>query len=88
MISVTVKLFAQVKEIAGSSERNIQLNDGSVAADVLTYFEEQIPSLREFRRYVRIAVNQTYVPLDHMLANGDEVAIIPPVSGGKTDELA
>ena len=82
MILVNVKLFAQVKEIAGSSERIVQLDDGSVAEDVLASLELQFPSLREFRRYVRLAVNQSYVSLDHSLRDGDEVAIIPPVSGG------
>ena len=71
---VTVKLFAGLRELAGWSEREV---DASTVADVWAALGlgEEPPGLL-------YAVNQEYAERDRPLADGDEVAVIPPVSGG------
>src|SRR5262245_26264328 len=74
-MKVTVRLFAGLRERAGWSERNIdgvtRVGDVWAALDL----GEQPPGLL-------YAVNREYAPPDRELADGDEVALIPPVSGG------
>jgi len=82
-IAVTVKLFASVKDVAKLSETVVKLPDASVASDVFSFLIKQYPELEPFQSYIRIAVNEAYVDIDFQLHDGDEVAIIPPVSGGR-----
>ena len=74
---VTVKLFAGLRERAGAGARELELADGAVVADVWNPLElgERPPGLL-------YAVNNTYADPTRKLAEGDEVALIPPVSGG------
>jgi MoaE-MoaD fusion protein len=83
-MQVVVKLFAAVRERAGTGERTLDLPDGSRAADVWERLE-----LGNEPAGLLYAVNRAYADADHLLADGDEVALIPPVSGGAfllTDE--
>jgi molybdopterin synthase catalytic subunit/molybdopterin converting factor small subunit len=75
---VVVKLFAGLRERAGTGERPLELPDGALASDVwpeLGLGEEEPAGLL-------YAVNRAYAEPEHPLAEGDEVALIPPVSGG------
>lgn len=82
-ISITIRFFASVKDIAKKSETTVELPGASVADDVLSYLTTQYPDMQRFRSYIRIAVNEAYVDSSFELHDGDEVAIIPPVSGGR-----
>ena len=81
-ISITVRLFAAAKDAARLSETTIDLPAPSVAGDVLSHFAGRFPSMKELAPFVRIAVNEEYVDLSFRLSDGDEVALLPPVSGG------
>jgi sulfur-carrier protein len=81
-ISITIRFFASVKDVAKISETNIELPITAVADDVLSYVVSKYPALKALRSYIRIAVNESYVASDFKLRDGDEIAIIPPVSGG------
>ncbi len=81
-IVITVRFFASVKDIAKATETKIELPAASVADDVLAYLVAQYPTMKALRPYIRIAVNETYVDPGFALHDGDDVAIIPPVSGG------
>jgi molybdopterin synthase catalytic subunit/molybdopterin converting factor small subunit len=74
---VVVKLFAGLRERAGTGERALELPDGSRAEDVWAQLE-----LGDEPRGLVYAVNRVYTEPGHALADGDEVALIPPVSGG------
>jgi len=76
-MQVTVKLFAILRELAGWSERGLELPDGSSVADVWPALQlgAEPPGLA----YAR---NREYADRDTHLADGDEVAVLPPVSGG------
>ena len=82
MITVNVKLFAMAKDLARISETSLSLEDGSVASSVVDHFVKMSPTFSEWKNHIRLAVNSEYVDFNHRLHDGDEVAIIPPVSGG------
>jgi molybdopterin synthase catalytic subunit/molybdopterin converting factor small subunit len=77
-VRITVKLFAGLRERAGEGERELDLDSGARVADVW-------PPLRlgEEPEGLLYAVNKEYAPPDRRLSEGDEVALIPPVSGGE-----
>jgi MoaE-MoaD fusion protein len=76
-VNVTVKLFAGLRERVGTGERQIELPEGAKIDAVCAMLEigEEPPGLL-------YAVNKEYAERDRALADGDEVALIPPVSGG------
>ncbi len=76
-MEVTVKLFAGLRELAGVGERRLELPAGALVADVWTPL-----ALGAEPVGLLYAVNREYAPSEHPLADGDEVALIPPVSGG------
>jgi molybdopterin synthase catalytic subunit len=74
---VTVRLFAGLREHAGTGRRDVDLGDGARVEDVWRALE-----LGDEPTGLVFAVNRTYVGRGQALAEGDEVALIPPVSGG------
>jgi molybdopterin synthase sulfur carrier subunit len=82
VISVRVKLFAVAKDLAGTDEATLSLHDGALASSVLDHFLKVNSRFEDWKAHLRLAVNTEYVDLNHLLHDGDEVAIIPPVSGG------
>jgi len=82
MIEVTVKFFAVARDIAGMDEHKYSLPEGTSASDVLGKLSNEYPRFQDWKNHLRIAVNCEYVSLTHVLKNQDEIAIIPPVSGG------
>ncbi len=82
MISVNVKLFAVARDLTGLGEVKLLLDEGATASKVVDHFVETHPNFSPWRDHIRLAVNSEYVDLNHRLHDGDEVAIIPPVSGG------
>ena len=74
---ITVKLFAGLRERAGEGERELELDAGARVADVWTPL-----GLGEEPEGLLYAVNKEYAAPDRRLSDGDEIALIPPVSGG------
>jgi MoaE-MoaD fusion protein len=79
-VKVAVKLFAGLRERAGTGGRQVELPDGATVADVW-----QALGLGEEPTGLLYARNRAYVQADEALVDGDEVALIPPVSGGADD---
>ncbi len=78
---VTVRTFASLREL--SIDRcELDLGDGATAADAWAALVESFPALEPQRPYVRAARNGTYATWDEGLADGDVLALLPPVSGG------
>jgi molybdopterin converting factor subunit 1 len=80
-ICVHVRLFASYREAAGTNRLETLLPAGASVSRLLEVVERQVPGLQRTRGL--IAVNHTYVQPDTILQDGDEVALIPPVSGGR-----
>jgi molybdopterin synthase catalytic subunit len=78
-VEVKVRLFAMLRERAGAGEVVLELPDGARVRDAL----DRLGDLAEGLPLV-MAVNREYAPEDHVLDPGDELALIPPVSGGET----
>jgi molybdopterin synthase catalytic subunit len=76
-VQVTVRLFAQLRERAGSSSVDVELPEGAVVRDAIAALGEVADGLP-----VVMAINREYADSDAPLAAGDELALIPPVSGG------
>ena len=87
-IRVRVRLFAIQRELAGTREVALDLAAGARVEDAWTALVAQVPSLAPGRPSVRFAVNGDYADADATLADGDELACIPPVSGGAGDVTA
>jgi molybdopterin converting factor subunit 1 len=79
---VQVLLFSLLKEKLGTSELSLTLDAPATGTDLLDALETRHPAVADHRSSLRLAVNQEYVPTTTRLADGDEVALITPVSGG------
>jgi molybdopterin synthase catalytic subunit len=80
---VSVRLFAMLREAARRDELDVELDDGATAGDLVDAVARDagLGAVVQPGRVV-VAVNREYVPAGHPLQDGDEVALIPPVSGG------
>jgi molybdopterin converting factor subunit 1 len=79
---VRVLFFGQLKEIVGHAEEYAELPDGARLEDLFASYGQRYPKLAGFRHSVVASVNQTLADWTAPLAVGDEVALLPPVSGG------
>ena len=79
---VTVRLFARLREIAGAAELAREVAPGATARTVWAQLVSDFPALAPYERSISTAVNADYTPMDRLLAEGDEIAFLPPVSGG------
>ena len=75
-------LFASYRERAGTAELGLELPDGSTVADMIGRLLETRPNIASDPSRVVVAVNREYQEHGHRLVDGDEAALIPPVSGG------
>ena len=82
MGTVCVRLFARLAELAGTREAELETGEGLRVSDVLPALEQRYPGVIGMKPVLRYAVNREFVSEDCVLNDGDEVAIIPPVSGG------
>jgi molybdopterin converting factor subunit 1 len=81
-VRVRVRLFATQRELAGTREVGLDLGDDATVADAWDALVTRYPALAPGRDFVRFARNGAYADAATSLAEGDEVAMIPPVSGG------
>jgi molybdopterin converting factor subunit 1 len=79
---VTVRLFARLRELAGASEVHQELPDDASAKTAWESLVRACPALAEYEPAISCAVNEEYARFTTPLKNGDEVAFLPPVSGG------
>ena len=80
-IRVHVRLFAAYRESAGTNRLDTSVPSGATVSQLLQSLAIEVPALERTRGLV--AVNHTYAQPDTLLQDGDEVALIPPVSGGR-----
>ncbi len=81
-IQVSIKLFAVYQEVIGVPEITQQLAAGTSAGEVLANLIHQYPQLNQWQSVTRLGVNLDFVTPNTILQNGDELVLIPPVSGG------
>jgi len=81
-MTVTVKLFAVLRERGGVSELELELPAEATVAAARDALAQRIPAIRDYLARVAWAVNRAYASIDQELHDRDELAVIPPVSGG------
>lgn len=81
-ITINVKLFAAYQEAYGVSELVLEFPNGTTVAAVCDRLIAEHPKLAQWRDLTRFGINLIFVEPDTLLQNGDEVVLIPPVSGG------
>ena len=79
---VRILFFGQLKEVAGRERDTLELPEGARVADLLRRYAEVKPGLEPYYEAMAVALNQEYSEAGAALHEGDEVALIPPVSGG------
>ena len=79
---VRVLLFGVLKDIFQRSEELLDLSAGATVSDLLDHYRRLVPERSNFFQSLALAVNQQYASPKHALQDGDEVALLPPVSGG------
>src|SRR5882757_2479309 len=79
---VRVLFFGRLKDIVGKSEEQAELSDGARVEDLFARYGRSFPELAKFRSSVVASVNQEFAEWRAPLTAGDEVAFLPPVSGG------
>jgi len=81
-IHVKVKLFAIFQEAFATDEMQINLDSGAPVSQIFDRLVTQYPNLEKWRSLTRYAINLNFAEPHTVLHDGDEVALIPPVSGG------
>lgn len=81
-MTVRVQLFAQLRDVAGSSEVSLDLPEGSSVADLLEKIYAQKPALRARDQSILVGAGVEFVKRDYQLKPGDEISLMPPVQGG------
>ena len=79
---VRVRLFARLADVAGTRQAEVDLGEGLTAGHVYQLLCREHPGMEGLEGSLMYAVNAEYVAPDHPLRDGDELALIPPVSGG------
>jgi molybdopterin converting factor subunit 1 len=79
---VTVRLFALIREKAGTDCLALNLADGAVVEQAIEVVRQQHPVLEPYLDNLRFSLRMDFVEADTALRDGDEVVLIPPVSGG------
>jgi molybdopterin converting factor subunit 1 len=79
---VTVRLFARLRDIAGAAELTREVAAGATIGSLWRDLATEYPDLDPYGRSISSAVNADYARMDQALHDGDEVAFLPPVSGG------
>ena len=79
---VRVLFFGVLKDLVGRTGELLELPDGAVVREVLSHYLSEVPRMREALASIAVAVNQEYAGAETVLRSDDEVALLPPVSGG------
>jgi molybdopterin converting factor subunit 1 len=81
-MTVTVRLFAILRDKAGVAEMRLAMLDGATVAAAMELILHEHPELKPFANRIAFAVNLSRVDGGTLLKDGDELALLPPVSGG------
>jgi molybdopterin synthase catalytic subunit len=81
-MQIRLRLFASAREILGQRELMLEVPEGTCGVELLRILVSAHPGLEGLAPSLTFAVNQEYADADRILADGDEVALLPPVSGG------
>jgi len=81
-MTVRIRLFARLRDIAGKGELQQQVPQGATVRTIWDSLTGEFPDLKDYQASISTAVNAEYSRMDAPVNEGDEVAFLPPVSGG------
>jgi molybdopterin synthase sulfur carrier subunit len=81
-MQVTVQFFAQLRDLAGTSERIVDLPSNATVADLLAQLYREYPPLEKWNDRILIGAGVDFVRREHRLQSGESIAVMPPVQGG------
>jgi molybdopterin converting factor small subunit len=81
-MKVHVQFFSRLRDLAGLSEMEIDVPEGTKAADLLKILYAQTPAMRDWDKSILVASGVEFVGRDYVLKQDDQVSIMPPVQGG------
>lgn len=79
---IRVLLFGQLKDIIGRPEDALDVQPGTSSSDVMARYAEQFPKFKALTGSIACSVNREYAAASVVLHDGDEIGLLPPVSGG------
>ena len=79
-MKVTVRFFAQFREIAGEKQKEVEIEDGRMLHDIIFRLRNEYPDLK--KQKIILSLNHKYAHPEEKLKDDDEIALFPPVSGG------
>jgi molybdopterin converting factor small subunit len=81
-MKVSVQFFSRLRDLAGGSETEIDIPEGTKAADLLDMLYTRTPALRDWDKSILVARGVEFVGRDYILTPNDDISIMPPVQGG------
>ena len=81
-MKVHVQFFSGLRDLAGTGTLDLEVPEGTTAADLLEILYSQTPSLRDWDKSILVAAGVEFVRRDYVVRPGDEISIMPPVQGG------
>jgi MoaE-MoaD fusion protein len=85
-MQIRVLFFGALRDLVGRSNDAITLPEGAHLSDLLAHYEAAVPKLKDFLPAIALSINQEYSPPGAPLHDHDEVALLPPVSGGHDED--
>jgi molybdopterin converting factor subunit 1 len=79
---LTIELFAVLRQRLSAQKITVTLPEGATVGQLLAYLPKSYPDLAPLLSSVSVAVNMSYATADDVLGEKDQIALIPPVSGG------
>ena len=81
-MKVHVQFFSRLRDLVGTSAINLEVPQGTTAADLLELLYAKTPALRDWDKSILVAAGVDFVDRNYALRPGDEISIMPPVQGG------
>ena len=81
-IHVKVLFFGRLRELVGIAEETAEVSDGATLAELFQQYANRLPALAAFRSSLVASINQEFAAWDARIHRADEIAFLPPVSGG------
>ena len=81
-VFIRVLFFGMLRDLTGLPEERLEVESGTTVGGVFAQYSERFPRLGEMSRSIVLAANEQFAAPDHVLSDEDEVAFLPPVSGG------